>query len=131
MGDLQSEGLVIYNILSKTSVISKLGSNILDGKGNISKLKNLNPENIFILYGMNDVLIYKNDIDRFIKDSYANSIIPFLVEYYSKIIVVDPRYFYDNLYEIINNNNFKDILFLYNANTFFSDKYLASVLNNN
>ena len=30
-----------------------------------------------------------------IKDSYANSLIPFLAPYYRKIVMVDPRYFYD------------------------------------
>lgn len=68
MGDSQSEGLSIYNILNPTSVVAKMGSNIVDGKVNIAKLKNLNPQNIFILYGMNDVLIYKDDVERFIKD---------------------------------------------------------------
>lgn len=65
-----------------------------------------------------------------IKDSYANSIIPFLVDYYSKIIVVDPRYYYDDIEELVNNNNINDILYLYNANTFYSDKSLSVVLNN-
>lgn len=65
-----------------------------------------------------------------IKDSYANAFIPFLVDYYSKIIVVDPRYYYDDLYSLVDTNNISDILFLYNANTFFSDTSLAPVLNN-
>lgn len=73
----------------------------------------------------------KNDKELLlIKDSYANSMIPFLVNYYSKIIVIDPRYYYDDLYELIQSNNIDDILFLYNANTFYTDKSLAMVLNN-
>lgn len=68
MGDSQSEGLTVYDILNSTSVVAYKGSNIVDAKENMSKLKNLNPENVFLLYGMNDVLIYKNDLDSFIKD---------------------------------------------------------------
>lgn len=36
-----------------------------------------------------------------IKDSYANSLIPFLAPYYRKIVMVDPRYFYDDLEELM------------------------------
>ena len=65
-----------------------------------------------------------------IKDSYANALVPFLTEYYSKIVIVDPRYYYEDLYELIDNSKFTDILFLYNANTFFTDTSLAPVINN-
>ena len=64
------------------------------------------------------------------KDSYANCFIPFLTEHYSKITVIDPRYYYDDLYKLMEENKFDDILFLYNANTFFSDTSLAPVLQN-
>ena len=65
-----------------------------------------------------------------LKDSYANSLIPFLVHHYNKITVVDPRYYYGDLHKLINDNKFDDTLILYNANTFFSDNSLSSVLNN-
>lgn len=64
------------------------------------------------------------------KDSYANCFIPFLMEHYSKITVIDPRYYYDDLYKLMDENQYDDILFLYNANTFFSDMSLAPVLRN-
>ncbi|MGL4654919.1 MAG: DHHW family protein [Sarcina sp.] len=64
------------------------------------------------------------------KDSYANCFIPFLIEHYSKITVIDPRYYYDDLYKLMDENKYDDILFLYNANTFFSDTSLAPVLRN-
>ncbi|MGL5576229.1 MAG: DHHW family protein [Sarcina sp.] len=65
------------------------------------------------------------------KDSYANCFIPFLTEHYSKITVIDPRYYYDDLYKLMDENQYNDILFLYNANTFFSDSSLIPVLQNN
>ncbi|MGL4739584.1 MAG: DHHW family protein [Sarcina sp.] len=64
------------------------------------------------------------------KDSYANSLIPFLTEHYSKIVIVDPRYYYDDIELLISENNFTDLLYLYNANTFFTDESLHLVLNN-
>ena len=53
-----------------------------------------------------------------IKDSYANSFIPFLVNHYSEIAVVDLRYVKTSLTEYVNPNNYDQTLFLYNASTF-------------
>lgn len=64
-----------------------------------------------------------------IKDSYANSMVPYLLESYSKITIVDPKYYSNNLYDLINDNKFTDVLFLYNANTFFKDTSLVNLLN--
>ena len=64
------------------------------------------------------------------KDSYANSFVPFLTSHFSKIILVDPRYYYEDIDELMKNENVDEVLYLYNANTFFSDTSLAPVLNN-
>ena len=63
------------------------------------------------------------------KDSYANCLIPFLVPYYRQILVVDPRYYYGDVQTLIEENQVSSILFLYNANTFFTDNSLSGVLN--
>ena len=63
-----------------------------------------------------------------IKDSYANSLIPFLAPYYRKIVVVDPRYFYDDLEELMQVEEIQEVLYLYNANTFYSDTSLELAL---
>lgn len=65
-----------------------------------------------------------------IKDSYANAFIPFLIPYYDEILVVDPRYYFDDLEELIEKERINELLYLYNANTFFSDNSLNLVLNN-
>ena len=62
------------------------------------------------------------------KDSYANCFIPFLVPYYRNIIVIDPRYFYDDIESLISDNEITDVLFLYNVNTFLEDNSLGDVL---
>ena len=62
------------------------------------------------------------------KDSYANCFIPFLVPYYRNIIVIDPRYYYDNIESLITDNEITDILFLYNVKTFLGDTSLGDVL---
>ena len=65
-----------------------------------------------------------------IKDSYANSFVQFLTPYYKSIIIVDPRYYYEDIDKLIEENNVSELLYLYNADTFFDDSSLASVLNN-
>ncbi len=62
------------------------------------------------------------------KDSYANCLIPFLLPYYQNIIVIDPRYSYEGVTSLINENSITDILILYNVNTFLTDTSLADVL---
>ena len=55
-----------------------------------------------------------------IKDSYANAFVPFLAENYSKIYVIDPRYFVGNMTvsEYINSHEkISDVLILYGLNS--------------
>lgn len=63
-----------------------------------------------------------------IKDSYANSLVPFLAPFYRKIVLVDPRYFYDDLEELIQVEEIQEVLYLYNANTFYADTSLELTL---
>ena len=65
-----------------------------------------------------------------IKDSYANCLVPFLTSHYKKIILVDPRYYYEDIDELMKNNSVTDVLYLYNSETFFQDNSLSGVLNN-
>lgn len=63
-----------------------------------------------------------------IKDSYANCMIPLLTQYYREIVVVDPRYYFESLSDLIQVENISDVLFLYNANTFFGDDNMSMML---
>lgn len=63
-----------------------------------------------------------------LKDSYANSLVSFLAPHYRKIIMVDPRYYYGDLEELIQVENVQEVLYLYNANTFFADTSLELAL---
>jgi hypothetical protein len=87
-----------------------------------------------VFFGGNHALVditTTNDTDRSLlifKDSYANSFVPFLLPYYSEIIMIDPRYYYDNVERVIENYDITDVLFLYNMDTFMTDNSLADVL---
>jgi hypothetical protein len=62
-----------------------------------------------------------------IKDSYANCFIPFLTSHFNDIIVVDLRYYSDDVNTLIKDYNITDVLMLYNANTFFEDESILNI----
>ena len=99
------------------------------------KLNNLKKKDTYTVFGGSNHPIYsiKTPVNSqrkllLIKDSYANSFIPFLSQDYREIIVIDPRYFFDDISEIIKANGITDVLFLYNANTFFNDNSLDMMI---
>jgi hypothetical protein len=61
-----------------------------------------------------------------VKDSYANSLIPFLAQHFGEINVVDLRYYEDSLLKLVQERQINDMIILYNIKTFFED---ASILN--
>lgn len=63
-----------------------------------------------------------------IKDSYANSFVPFLTPYFREIVMVDPRYYTGNIQDVMETYQITDVLFLYNGNTFFQDNNISGVL---
>lgn len=63
-----------------------------------------------------------------LKDSYANCFVPFLIPYYREIMMIDPRYYYGDLYELLDSENYSEVLFLYNGNTFLEDNSINGVL---
>ena len=63
-----------------------------------------------------------------IKDSYANSMVPFLVRHYKKIYVFDTRYYKQGVSEFIKEQpGVTDVLLLYNMNTLDSDLGIRGV----
>lgn len=62
-----------------------------------------------------------------LKDSYANSFIPFLTRHYGEIDVVDLRYYTDDLNSLIESDGITDVLFLYNVNTFNDDNSIMNI----
>ena len=63
------------------------------------------------------------------KDSYANSFMQFLYPYFQNIIMVDPRYYYDDIETAITSYGITDVLFLYSADTLLLDTNLTDTLN--
>jgi hypothetical protein len=79
------------------------------------------------------IVVTNNEIDTdtelvVIKDSYANSIIPFLINHYKKIHIIDPRFYKLSIVDYVKeNDNIKDMLILYNMNTVDEDNGIVTI----
>lgn len=62
-----------------------------------------------------------------VKDSYANSLIPFFTEHFGQIHIVDLRYYDKSLLELVQKHEIQDMLILYNIKTFFDDPSILHI----
>ncbi len=63
-----------------------------------------------------------------VKDSYANSMVPFLAHHYRKIYVFDTRYYRDGPSSFLDDHEtVTDILLLYNLNTLDGDTGIRGI----
>lgn len=62
-----------------------------------------------------------------IKDSYAHCYAPFLTEHYSEITLIDLRYIQISYKQLLNPEDYDQVLFLYNASSFMSDTDLRKL----
>lgn len=60
------------------------------------------------------------------KDSYAHSLVPFLMNHYSEITMIDLRYLSRQVNEVVDVKSYDQILFIYNADTFNTDKSIQN-----
>lgn len=78
MGDSITESLSYNQILNEYNVIAEMGDTVIKATNHISKLEGIQPKNVVLLYGMNDVILFEetaswNSIDKF-KEGYKNLI---------------------------------------------------------
>ncbi len=62
-----------------------------------------------------------------IKDSFANSLIPFLVDHYDVIDVIDLRGFSGSIESVINAKDYNHIVFLHSFSQFSTDSSIAKL----
>ena len=63
-----------------------------------------------------------------IKDSYANAFVPFLINDYETIHIIDPRYYNGSIDSYIADNKIDECLFLYNIKNFCEDTSFSETL---
>lgn len=70
MGDSLTEPLDYYNVLNKSSVLAKKGQDVVKAKEAASKLADIKPKRVFLLYGVNDLDLFKDSKE--FKDKYTD-----------------------------------------------------------
>lgn len=60
-----------------------------------------------------------------IKDSFAHSLVPFLADHYSEIVMIDLRYYTDPVSEIIKSEQIDEVLVLYSIDNLATDTGIA------
>ena len=61
------------------------------------------------------------------KDSYAHCLAPMLLQYYDEIVLVDLRYINSEIGDLLDIEEFDQVLFLYSVDTFVSSNQLAKL----
>ena len=68
MGDSITEGFSEYDVLNASSVVSKIGVHLNELDEQVQQVKELDPQVIFLAYGMNDVISTAVDTDQFLEE---------------------------------------------------------------
>ena len=68
MGDSITEGFSEYDVLNASSVVSKIGVHLNELDEQVQQVKELDPQVIFLAYGMNDGISTAGDTDQFLEE---------------------------------------------------------------
>lgn len=115
--NIEADTLTYYKFKDLTMEV--VGDKSYDSIYDYSK-EDLRDKYALFLYGNNPLTVVKNNSLNngkkllVIKDSFANSLIPFLTQNYEEIHVIDLRSFNSKLSNYLNQNSFDNILILYN-----------------
>ena len=118
---LKNENLTVKYVLENKITNSLYNYDYLDKKDKYS---------IFLDNNHALIEIENNDnIDSIliIKNSYANSFIPFLTSHFGKIYVIDLRYYNESVSDFVKENNIQNILILYNLNNLYDDMSIIKI----
>lgn len=130
----KSDELVYYDLPNEMTVYKVLGEDSFEVENtgslyNTKKLKTMDKYGMF-LDGNNGYSTIKGNGKGnilIIKDSYANCFIPFLVDHYEQIEIIDLRN-YNYSTQSLLDKNYDDILVLYNFQSFISDPFIVNLI---
>ncbi|MGL4763343.1 MAG: DHHW family protein [Sarcina sp.] len=110
----------------------KIGDGEWESIYKVENLKKRDKYSIF-LDGNHSKTIIKNSKNKngkkllVLKDSFANSFIPFIANNYEEVHVIDLRHYPLELSEYMDENSFDKVLCLYSLNNFSKDRSIARI----
>lgn len=134
-GGVIPDRMVLYSTVNEAA-----STMILDGKEETAKKgiferKHLETKDKYSVFmgGNHGITDIRTDVqnDRsllVLKDSFAHSLVPFLMEDYSRIVMVDLRHFNKSLKKFRSENTFTDVLVLYSTADFVTDNNIIKLL---
>lgn len=134
MDKIKGEKIHIFNKDEDLLVKYYLGNNIVT-KNSLYEYSYLDKKDKYSIFlnNNNPLVTIKNNLVNnnkkiiVIKDSYANSFIPFLTSNFEEVHVIDPRYYKESISNYINEFNIEQVLFLYNMNNLERDTGIYSI----
>lgn len=67
MGDSITEAMGFFKVIDSSQIVAVKGQNVVSAKKNVDKVMEKNPNEVFLLYGMNDLEVFDKSSD-FIKE---------------------------------------------------------------
>lgn len=113
MGDSITEGLSELEVIEEYNVLVNKGDTVIKATEAIDTLANLNPKNVVLLYGMNDVIEFDNSMPGYNSNMFKEKYIEFVngikkVLPNTKIYLISPLPVMDkavNINERLTNSN--------------------------
>ena len=68
MGDSVIQAGLGYGYLDNSKIVAKIGASVLGTKEMLESARRARPDTLFLCFGLNDIEIYEDDAERFIKD---------------------------------------------------------------
>lgn len=122
---IKPDNIIYYHIpVKKISINGKEKNSLYD----MEKINKRDKYAMF-LHGNNNLIKIKTNQSKkgkllMIKDSYSNSLIPFLTLHFREIYVIDLRYFTGSVSKLMEEKKIDKTIFLYNFDTLMSDNHL-------
>ncbi|MGB4587965.1 MAG: DHHW family protein [Clostridiaceae bacterium] len=131
--NVKPDDLYLYELKEEMSY--HLTYNLVDKTDTLYDLKKLEGKDKYSVYmGGNNALIevQTNNMNGrkllVIKDSYAHSCVPFMVNHFEKTYMIDLRYYNGDMDDFILDNEITDVLVLYNVMGFVEDVNIGKLV---
>lgn len=129
--DMKKGGDSIYGPRSLVKVSVNNGEKVLDSVYDMDKRNVKDKYRIFFggNFGQVDITTDNKNGKHLliVKDSFANSFVPYILEAYDTITMVDFRYFVENLKSLMKEKQVTEILLLYEMSNFANDNNIYKI----